>query len=84
MFVIYNIARGRRRRAPIRAKEGKAERLKRGKPGGRASEIWKKKNGKPRTAFSVLELVGGRTAATVKPLGKRINNESPARRSGSE
>ena len=30
-------------------------------------------------AFSVLELIGGRTAATVKLPGKRINNESPAR-----
>ncbi len=82
MFVIYNIARGRRRRAPIRAKEGKAERLKRGKPGGRASGIWKKENGKPEAAFSVLELVCGRTAATVNPLGKRINNESRARALG--
>ena len=32
----------------------------------------------------MLELVGGRTAATVKLLGKRINNESRARRSGSK
>lgn len=39
---------------------------------------------KPRAAFSVLELVGGRTAATVKQPGKRINNESRARVLGIE
>lgn len=38
-----------------------------------------KENGKPRAAFSVLELIGERTAATVKLPGKLINNESPAR-----
>ncbi|MFR1984005.1 MAG: hypothetical protein ACLS4Z_10100 [Christensenellaceae bacterium] len=31
----------------------------------------------------MLELIGGRMAATVKLPGKLINNESPARRSGS-
>ena len=38
-----------------RGKEGGI--IETGKPGGRASEIWKKENGKPRAAFSGLELV---------------------------
>lgn len=65
-----------------RGKEG--GRIKTWKPDGRASGIWKKENGKPRAAFLVFELIGRRTAATVKLLGKRINNDSCARRSGSK
>ena len=63
-----------------RGKEG--GRIETRKPGGRASGIWKKENGKPEAAFSVLELVCGRTAATVKLPGKRINNDSRAQQSG--
>ena len=58
-----------------RGKEG--GRIETRKPGGRASGIWKKENGKQLGAFSVLDLIGGMTATTVKLPGKLINNESP-------
>ena len=56
-----------------------------GKPGERASEIWLEGKRKAASGFlGVGACRRGRAVATVKRPGKLINNESPARRFGTE
>ena len=66
-----------------RGKEGGI--IETGKPGERASEIWLEGKRKAASGFlGVGACRRGRAVATVKLPGKLINNESPARRFGTE